>query len=100
MKLKISEMSKVPNGIKNEDDKKADRSRYVFLVADGIGGNPAGDEASKFAVNTTYNRFKDDIPYIRKGTIKEKDISSHIEQAIKAANEGLYGLSSSVMPLL
>ena len=41
----------------NQDAFKLDPTNALFLIADGVGGSPAGDVASRVAVNAAYGAF-------------------------------------------
>jgi len=61
------------------DDK---RKLYIGVVADGVGGQTAGEVASHLAVAAVQNYF-DQLPRV-------DNVSLHLEQAILAANESIY----------
>jgi protein phosphatase len=66
---------------------KLDQERILHLgvVADGVGGQIAGEIASRLTVETIANYFD--------GPETINNISGHLEQAILAANEAVYNAS-------
>ncbi len=58
---------------------------YLGVVADGVGGQTAGEVASHLTV-TTIQEYFDKLPQL-------DDISNHLEQSILAANEAVYRAS-------
>ncbi len=59
-----------------------DRLIYIGVVADGVGGQTAGEVASHVAVSAVQKYF-DELPRVER-------VSLHLEQAILAANEAVY----------
>lgn len=63
----------------NEDAYLSLPSRRLFVVADGVGGGPSGDFASRAVVNTLYEQFRD------------HEISQEaVVDSIRKANEFIY----------
>lgn len=58
-----------------------------YVVADGMGGHNAGEVASKIAVEATVEYIK------KKKDIKENEMGSLLEDAVKCANEKIYNKS-------
>ena len=45
----------------NQDYSKSDQEQGIFIIADGVGGGPAGEVASRVAVNAAYGYLKRNI---------------------------------------
>lgn len=68
----------------NEDAYLSLPTRGLFAVADGVGGGPSGDFASRAVVNTLYESFRD------------QDVSqSAVVDSIQRANTFVYGAAQS-----
>src|SRR5215510_5861454 len=67
----------------NEDSLLVDPARGLFIVADGMGGHNAGEVASDLAVKT-----------IAKFLAVGADSQTHLDQAIKAANDEILTTAS------
>ena len=58
------------------------RNLYLGVVADGVGGQSAGEVASRLTVGAIQNYFDQE-------TQIEKNVSAHLERSIQVANESL-----------
>lgn len=67
----------------NQDHYHVDPELGIFIVADGVGGGPAGEVASKVAVNASY-AFLNRVSTRNTGLIPEKQIESAVHQAGQA----------------
>jgi PPM family protein phosphatase len=71
----------------NQDAYKTDIEQGIFLVADGIGGGPAGEVASRVAVNAAHAHLLDKFPEViaeeQQEILRESVHAAH--RAIKAA---------------
>ena len=71
----------------NQDAYKADIEQGIFLVADGVGGGPAGEVASRVAVNAAHahllEKISDGIEEAQQEILREAVHTAH--KAIKAA---------------
>jgi protein phosphatase len=75
----LSAQGRRPN---NQDRFVADRDRHVFLVADGMGGQEGGEQASGLAA--------DIIPRVLQDRLAAKDDASHaVQQALAEANKAI-----------
>lgn len=68
----------------NEDSLGFDAEAGLFVVCDGMGGAAAGDIASKLAVDTF-------LIHARQQSMLPLSAGEHLEQAIFAANDAVYG---------
>jgi serine/threonine protein phosphatase PrpC len=69
----------------NEDSMLTDRERHLFVVADGVGGAQAGEVASKTAIETLEDAFREHRP--------GEDAEDLLEIAIQRANDSIYRMS-------
>lgn len=81
------------SGKHNEDsygffgwDSGAGKPLYIGVVADGVGGQTAGEVASSLAVEAVRN-------YFRRQEKINSNLSAHLERAILAANKAVYEYS-------
>jgi len=74
----------------NEDYIWVDEQAGLFIVADGMGGQEAGDVASKLAVETIATLLVDQTKNKSLSTAKIKEL---VTQAIETANETVYKAS-------
>lgn len=72
----------------NEDAFGFDLDRGLFVVCDGVGGNAAGEVASRVAVDCLLSRF----PY---GVQDANGGGSRLQRAVQAANRAVYHASNS-----
>lgn len=85
----------------NEDNILVDEERQIFLLADGMGGHNAGEEASEIAVNTMWNelknRSKDEIKATREALEKADTppILAVLEQAVMKTNKEIWKQAQS-----
>ena len=66
----------------NEDSMLSDAERHIFAVADGVGGAQAGEVASKTAIETLEEAFREHQP--------DEDAEDLLEIAIQRANDSIY----------
>jgi len=66
----------------NEDSMLTDKERHLFVVADGVGGAQAGEVASKTAIETLEEAFREHQP--------DEDAEDLLEIAIQRANDSIY----------
>jgi PPM family protein phosphatase len=69
----------------NEDSMLSDAERRIFAVADGVGGAQAGEVASKTAIETLEEAFREHRP--------EDDAEDLLEIAIQRANDTIHRMS-------
>ncbi len=67
---------------RNEDYHRCDPNHRIFIVADGLGGHPAGDVASRMAVKALAERLQ--LPTTRTG---EPPLASLIEEAFQQTHQ-------------
>lgn len=68
----------------NQDASRVDPGAAIFIIADGVGGGPAGDVASRVAVNAAYQVL------LKANQERNQDYSEHqIELAIQKAHSAL-----------
>lgn len=70
----------------NEDSFLVDTKHRIFVVADGVGGAQSGEIASRIAVETIVEAFRDKRP--------DEDAEDLMEIAIQRANDRIYRLSA------
>jgi serine/threonine protein phosphatase PrpC len=70
----------------NEDSFLIDMAHRIFAVADGVGGAQSGEVASRIAVETVVEAFRDKRP--------DEDAEDLMEIAIQRANDRIYRLSA------
>lgn len=75
-----------PSGATNEDYALADCSIGIFAVADGMGGRPGGDQASKIAVESL-------AEYLRSVSPETRLNGAVLDQAVLAANTSVRKLA-------
>src|SRR5438105_8227656 len=69
----------------NEDSMLSDKGRHIFAVADGVGGAQAGEVASKTAIETLEEAFREHK--------SDEDAEDLLEIAIQRANDTIYRMS-------
>jgi protein phosphatase len=99
MEIKLfSEVIKLDIGVKTDAGKirdnnqdayylSSDKSKPLFIIADGMGGHKAGEIASKLAIDTisqNFNNFLDINP------LNEEDIKNNIFKSFSEANVKIY----------
>jgi len=67
----------------NQDSYKIDIDRGIFMIADGIGDGPAGEVASKVAVNAAY-RFLSEVSLEENWAIQDRQLAEAIQKAQSA----------------
>src|ERR1035441_2529839 len=84
----LSDIGKVRR--QNEDSYLCDEAAGLFAVADGVGGLPAGAEASQMAVNTVRELYFD-VP---------GGEAAHLVQIVREANARVLALGQKISPEL
>lgn len=85
----------------NEDNILVDEEKQIFLLADGMGGHNAGEEASEIAVNTMWdelkNRNADEIRQTREALEKADTppLLGILEQAVLKSNKEIWKQAQS-----
>ncbi len=74
----------------NEDNFYVDPQARYFLVADGMGGQSAGEKASELAVELVSKKLDLTVPW--DGKPKEKSVTGHIDSAVEHANSEIMAL--------
>ena len=74
----------------NEDRVLVDSDGHFFLVADGMGGQSAGEKASELAVEIIAKRLKQSVNWNEKES--DTDVVQKIDQAIESANSEIMAL--------
>jgi len=69
--------------LSRDDDDVAGRG-WLFAVADGLGGQPAGEVASRFMVDALVNFYGDDLPG------GEMSSGASLERLVRAASRRIY----------
>ena len=68
----------------NQDYHKSDQEQGIFIVADGVGGGPAGEVASRVAVNAAYGYLRRSIAHA-----PEQHLKNQVEGSIQKAQQTL-----------
>lgn len=97
MKLAIQAAGKTDVGVvrtNNEDNFGYDAREGIFVVCDGMGGQAAGELASKIAVDTVMNYFhqesrKSDSQVLGRGFSDVSDRANSLANAIHLANQAI-----------
>jgi PPM family protein phosphatase len=74
----------------NQDTHKLDLDRGIFMVADGVGGGPAGEVASRVAVNAAFDyltRSLTETNFIPAADILEKAIQKSQEALLRVMDQ-------------
>jgi serine/threonine protein phosphatase PrpC len=71
----------------NEDSFLADGDRYIFVVADGVGGADAGEIASQTAVDVLNDAFREKVA-------DGEDVEDRMELAIQRANSSIHQMAA------
>ncbi len=85
----------------NEDNILVDEEKQIFLLADGMGGHNAGEEASEIAVNTMWNELKSRTADEIKETIEALEkadtppLLGILEQAVLKTNKEIWKQAQS-----
>lgn len=61
----------------------AERRTHLLLVADGLGGGPAGDRASSLAVRTVVRYVLDVMPWFHQLEHREDDLEAELTRALQ-----------------
>lgn len=73
----------------NEDYRLIDRENNLYIIADGLGGHRAGEDASRIAVTEVANRLSRFIHGFRDGLYQEDEIEDRIGKAVEYANDAI-----------
>ena len=83
----------------NEDSFHVDNDTSLFVVADGVGGQNAGEVASRMAVEIISSHFnkttEDDVPFVGAPDEALSDETNHLASAIRVANQVIHESSQS-----
>lgn len=88
-------LNRETNNEPNEDYLFFDKKAGVYLLADGVGGNPAGDLASNMAVQMTYMQLKDLHTELDNGDIDKSEISEIIKESVEFSNSLIYNTANA-----
>lgn len=82
----------------NEDFFFSDEEKGIFIVCDGIGGNKAGEIASKMAVETVVRRINEEYSYLeacRQGKMNDDQIFKFSADIIREACKVVYEMGNN-----
>ncbi|MBN1580784.1 MAG: protein phosphatase 2C domain-containing protein [Anaerolineae bacterium] len=70
----------------------------IYAVADGVGGQAAGEVASKLVIDTIAQKAQSDVfvPYLSSGTIPFVDPTVWMAETTKEANQAVYALGQDM----
>lgn len=74
----------------NEDKLYVDPEGHFFLVADGMGGQCAGEKASELAIDLISKKLNQTLDW--NGTPSEEDVIKRIDSAVRHANDEIMAL--------
>lgn len=86
---------------KNEDSYLINDSRRLFIVADGMGGHAGGEYASRIAITTIEETFKESSPDASPEKLLETSIKDAGQKIVAKAEEdrALRGMGTTVIAL-
>ncbi|MBW2980472.1 hypothetical protein KY360_03585 [Candidatus Woesearchaeota archaeon] len=91
--LRVTHAGDPPKGSHYDDFKIVDLQRRIFLTGDGVGLNPASQEASTYALAAAYYFLQQNAVHFENGIIPEEQISEYIKDGIEHGNKVLFTLS-------
>jgi len=65
------------------------RSGYLFLVADGLGGSPAGEEASRLAVDSVIGTVLGTMPWFFRQDDQEEDLEEELKEVLRKCQSSI-----------
>jgi serine/threonine protein phosphatase PrpC len=72
---------------RNEDSVRIDALLGIAVVADGMGGHPAGDQASQIVADEVFARLKGFLTPDSNGRISTSDVGRRMAEAVKKADQ-------------
>jgi len=72
-----------------EDNILVDEENRIFLLADGMGGKPKGERASRLLLEIIYPEMIELKEDIKNDNLSDEDITESIKYIVKTANTGL-----------
>lgn len=84
VKVRVGKFTSIGNFRDNNEDRLfVDENRAMFIVADGMGGQAAGEQASQIAVDVIPDRLKELNP----GIVDVNSVRDAVTKAVVAAND-------------
>ena len=72
---------------RNEDSVRIDATLGIALVADGMGGHPAGDQASQIVADEVFAKLQSFLRPDSNGRISTSDVGRRMAEAVKQADQ-------------
>ena len=69
----------------------SEKSKPLFIIADGMGGHKAGEIASNLAIHIISQKFND---FLNRGNINKNNIKNNIVESFNEANDKIYKKAS------
>lgn len=87
LKIRVGKRTSIGNYRDNNEDRLyVDESRFLYLVADGMGGQAAGEQASQIAVELIPQQL---LSVLGGDGVDVDDVRETVKDAITAANEAI-----------
>jgi len=86
LRIRVGKKTSIGNYRDNNEDRLfVDENRWLYLVADGMGGQVAGEQASQLAVDL----IPEELRTLESTTAEPETVRQAVRQAVVAANEAI-----------